>query len=186
MIKAKLAQETAIVAGQSKPVVTKTPTGGSKVDRPKNVGQAKEMPTNQHGTLSAKPRIPKNDEIQELIDIFKDTKNDLIDSCIDSARERVSLLDMAPKIKKFNFDNSKAIIEKKRLSSTLPDKDLIYGTATRILDDVYSRFLTINDMKHVDELTVKVSALFDTLSNRLEVYILNNDNIEGEDDNAKD
>lgn len=186
MIKAKLAQETAVVAGQAKPVVTKTPSGGSKVDRPKNVGQAKEMPTNQHGTLSAKPRIPKNDEIEQLLDIFKDTKNDLIDSCIDAAREGVPVFSKISTIRKFNFDNSKAIIEKKKVHSTLPDKDLIYGVASRTLDEVYERFLTINDMKHVDELTVKVSALFSTLSNRLEVHMLNNDNIEGEDDNAKD
>lgn len=175
MIKAKLAQETAVVAGQAKPVVTKTTTGGSKVDRPKNVGQAKEMPTNQHGTLSAKPRIAKNDEIEQLLDIFKDTKNDLIDSCIDAAREGVPISDKLVNIKKFNFETSKAIIKKKKANSPLSDRDIIYDTATKVLDEVYDRFLTINDMKHVDDVTVKVSALFDTLSTRLEVHMLNND-----------
>ena len=186
MIKAKLAQETAIVAGQAKPVVTKTASGASKVDRPKNVGQAKEMPTNQHGTLGAKPRIPKNDEIQQLLDIFRDTKNDLIDTCIDATKEDVLITTKFSNIKKFNFDNSKSIIESKKAASTLPDRDIIYDTAIKALDEIYDRFLVIKDMKHVDDLAVKIDSLFKTLSIRLEVHMLNNYNIEGEGDNGQD
>ena len=174
MIKAKLAQETAIVAGQAKPVVTKTASGASKIDRPKNVGQAKEMPTNQHGTLSAKPRIPKNDEIEQILNVFKDTKNDLIDSCIDSFKDDINIDVKLPNIRKLNFNNSKAILESKKLNSSLSDKDIIYNTALRTLDDIYDRFQTIKDMKHVDQLAVKIDSLFKTLSTRLEVHMLNN------------
>jgi len=170
MIKAKLAQETAIIAGQAKPVVTKSLSGASKVHRPNKVGAAKERPTNQHGQLGAKPRIPKNDEVEQLLDIFKDTKNDLIDSCIDAVKEDVPLLTKLTGIRKYNFENSKSIIEKKKAESTLEDKEALYGTAIRTLDELYDRFSKIQDMKHVDDLTVRISSLFSTLSVRIEGY----------------
>lgn len=186
MIEAKLAQETAMVAGNAKPIVAKTAGSTSKIDRPKNVGQAKEMPTNQHGTLNAKPRIPKNDEIQDLLNIINDTKNDLIDSCIDSAKEECSIVTKINNIKKYNFDNSKTIIEKKKLNSTLSDSNIVYTTALNIIDELYERFVSISDSKHVDELTVRISALTTTLSNRLEVHMINKYNIRREDNNAQD
>jgi hypothetical protein len=185
MIKAKLAQETAVVAGQAKPVVTKTASGASKIDRPKNVGANKEQPTNQHGTLAAKPKFPKNDEINHILDIFKDTKNDLIDACIDASREDISISSKLSSIRKLNFDNSKAILETKKLHSNLPNKDVVYNTAIKTLDEVYNRFLTINDMKHIDVLTIKISALFDTLSTRMQVYISDNADIDISDLNSE-
>lgn len=182
MIKAKLAQETAIVAGQAKPVVTKTAAGSSKVNRPNKVGMSKERPTNQHGTLASKPRIPKNDEIEQLLNIIKDTKNDLIDSCIDAVKEDKSVFNKLSLIKKSNFEVSKSIILKKQSESIMDDKEVVYGKAINILDDIYDRFSNMQNIKHVDDLTLKISALTDTLTNRLEVYIINNYNISEEDE----
>ena len=172
MIKAKLAQETAVVAGQAKPVVTKTKSGSSKVDRPKKVGMNKEMPTNQHGKLMSKPRIPKNDEVEQLLNIIKDTKNDLIDACVDAAKEKTSIFTKLSLVRKATFETSKNIIKQKYTESIIEDKDLIYNGALKILDDIYDKFVTMQNIKHVDELTVRISALTDTLSNRLEVHIL--------------
>ena len=185
MIKAKLAQQTAVVTGQAKPVVTKTKSGSSKVDRPKKVGMNKEQPTNQHGTLSAKPRIPKNDEVEQLIAIIKDTKNDLIDACVDAAKEKTSIFTKLALVKRANFETSKAIIKQKYSESIIEDKDLVYNSALKILDDIYDKFVTMQSIKHVDELTLRISALTDTLSNRLEVHILNNYNTIGEDEDAE-
>ena len=183
MIKAKLAQETAVVAGQAKPVVTKTPSGGSKIDRPKNVGANKERPTNQHGTLAAKPKFPKNDEIEQLLGIIRDTKNDLIDSCIDALKEDLTVFDKLVGIKRYNIDNSKAIIEEKRKNSTLIETN-IYDIAIKILDEGYDKFTTMQETKRITDITFKVGAVFDTLSQRLEALIVNNDEVDITDLNS--
>lgn len=174
-LQAKLQQETAVVAGNAKPIVTKTATGASKINRPKNMGMSKEQPTNQYGKLSAKPNIPKNDEIQDILNIFQDIKNDVIDTCIDAAKEDTTIFSKFPTIKKYNFDNSKTILEQKKNASSLPDKDIIYDTAFKILDDFYSKFINIQDMKRVDNLTIKISSLISSLSERLEIYKINDD-----------
>lgn len=183
MIKAKLAQETAVVAGQAKPVVTKTASGGSKIDRPKNVGANKERPTNQHGTLAAKPRFPKNDEIEQLLGIIRDTKNDLIDSCIDALKEDLTVFDKLVGIKRYNIDNSKAIIEEKRRNSALIETD-IYDIALNILDEGYDKFTAMQETKRITDITFRVGAVFDTLSQRLEVLTVNNDEVDITDLNS--
>jgi hypothetical protein len=182
IIKAKLAQETAIVAGQAKPVVTKTPTGGSKVDRPNNVGANKERPANQHGTLAAKPRIPKNDEIQQLINIIRDTKDDVLDTCLDTIRTNEFLSNKLLSIKKYNFDNSIDFIRQKKQISHLEDKELIYSTAERAINDAYSKFQGMKDSKDVIDLMVKMGSFCETLTLRLEVFLqneVNNEDSEG-------
>lgn len=131
----------------------------------------KEQPANQYGKQTAKPKFPQNDEIQSLIGIISDTKDDLIDACIDSVTSNIDISTKLSSIKKYTIDNSKDIITKKLGISNLENKEVVYKTAIDIIDNIYNKFVAIHDNKHIDELTVKISALTDTLSNRLEVYI---------------
>lgn len=135
---------------------------GPATSKAANVGATKARPANQHGKLSTKPTYPKNDEIESLINVFKDTKNDLIDTCIDTIKDGYSISNKLNTIKRYNFDNSKLIIEKLK-SRCSKENSLIFNDSLVYLNNLYERFVNISDTTKAFDISNKINAMFDTI-----------------------
>lgn len=139
-----------------------------------NSGSNKNTPTNQHGKLGSKPNIPKNDEIEQLVNIIKYTKSDLIDTCIDATKDGVDVFDKLDLIKRTNFEVSKDNIMTRKEASSLDNK-AIYDVAIGILNDMYTRFVSLKHINRVDVLANKIGSFTDVITDRLTIHVTDNE-----------